>query len=76
MQVHLAQQLASPLTTVLISNLPKNIVMAIPEVVVAILLISQATMFAASQLKGIIVLILYRASARIQTAAEAKQQSV
>jgi hypothetical protein len=63
-QVYLLQKAVPPASTVLISSLPQKVVVAVPEAVVALLLFGQATMFAASQLKGLTALMLYRSIPR------------
>lgn len=64
MQVYLLQKVVPPASIVLISSLPQKVVIAVPEVVVALLVVSQSTMFVASQLKGLTALMLYRAIPR------------
>ena len=68
MQVFVLQKALPPISAVLISSLPAKVIVQVPEAVVAVLLVGQALLFGASQMKGLAALLIYNHTAQVDTA--------
>lgn len=62
-QVFVLQKALPPLSALLISALPQNVIVQVPEAVVVVLLAGQVLLFGASQLKGLAALLIYNHTA-------------
>lgn len=69
-QVFVLQKALPPISAVLISSLPPKVIVQVPEAVVAVLLVGQALLFGASQMKGLAALLIYNHTAQVDPAVE------